>query len=211
MDAFITHLQQKLSGPLPGFNAQMIMAHSTRKLYPNSVPADARKAGVLVTLFQKDNSWHILLIERRKADRDKHGGQIGFPGGKFEQDDGTIRNTALRETEEEVGIRHEHVKILGALSELYIPVSNFQVFPFVGYLEHKPFYKLQAEEVKDVLEMPVSFFLESKNKKFTDIQIGRNLVLKNVPYYDLEGKVLWGATAMILSELIFLVNGQTQD
>lgn len=189
---------------MPGRAAQLRMAHITRRMYVEA-PADARQAGVLAVLFQKNEVWQVVLIERRQVRGDQHGGQIGFPGGKYEPEDPNLEQTALRETEEEVGIRQQDIKMLGKLTELYIPVSNFQVHPFVGYLEYEPAFVLQKDEVSAVLTVPFSEFRKQDAIKTTDIRIGEYLMLKNVPYFNIEGKVLWGATAMMLSELLEII------
>jgi len=116
-----------------------------------------------------------------------------------------MQNTALREAEEEVGIRQQDVTVLGKLTELYIPVSNFQVHPFVGFLANEPSFTLQEEEVSAVLTVPLAHFQKEDAVKTTNIRIGKHLVLQNVPYFDTGGKVLWGATAMMLNELLQLV------
>ena len=201
---FIHELERKLQLPLPGRDAQLKMAHITRRLYVEA-PKEARQAAVLATLFQKNEDWHVVLIERNASDRDHHGGQISFPGGKYEPSDETMLHTALRETEEEIGISKKDVKILGGLTDLYIPVSNFQVHPFVGYLDYQPVYRLQEEEVSAVLEAPLTVFHQNNIRKTTDIRISRQLTLRNVPYFDVEGKILWGATAMMMSELVELL------
>ncbi len=198
---FIQLLEQKLRQPLPGREAQLKMAHTTRHL-SLSAPPQSKKAGVLATFFLKNQKWHLVFIERIQNEKDRHGGQIGFPGGKFEPKDQTLKNTALREAEEEVGIARGDVKILGQLTNLYIPVSNFEVYPFVGFLNYEPAYKLQKEEVSNVLEVPLSHFKNPFIKGMTTIRIGKHLTLNQVPYFDMYGKVLWGATAMIMSELI---------
>ena len=165
-------------------------------------PVGARQAAVLLALFPKDGEWHIVFIERNASDRDHHGGQISFPGGKAEPTDGSMLATALREAEEEVGIGAGQVNVLGGLTELYIPVSNFQVHPFLGYLEAAPSYQLQLEEVNAVIEAPLSHFRQPGVRQVTDIRINAQITLKNVPYFDLHGRVLWGATAMMLNELL---------
>ncbi|MEY3367253.1 MAG: hypothetical protein RI973_408 [Bacteroidota bacterium] len=201
----IHELEKKLQQPLPGRPAQLEMAHITRQLYRDA-PSDARQAAVLAVLFQKDERWHTILIERNANDRDHHAGQISFPGGKFEPEDSLLSNTALRETEEEIGLPGDKVRLLGRLTDLYIPVSNFQVHPFVGFINFSPSYRLQEEEVQSVFEVPLEHFTLPQVRKRTDIQIARQLLLKNVPYFDIEGKVLWGATAMIISELNTLIS-----
>lgn len=206
-DEFIDILLKRFKQPLPGRDAQLKMAHVTRRLYQSFSATKPQKAGVLALLFMKNEEVHVLIIERMQAGGDKHGGQLGFPGGKYEPNDKTLLDTAVREAEEEVGIPSTEVNVLGPLTTLYIPVSNFLVHPFVGYLNNTPKYQLQEKEVKAVLEVPLSHLMNPENKRTTDIRIGKNLILKNVPYFDVEGKVLWGATAMMLSELIEVMNG----
>lgn len=204
MVEIIQKIAHRIQGPLPGREAQLRMAHITRRHYVDT-PEGARQASVLLTLFVKNNEWHIVFIERNANDRDQHGGQISFPGGKSEPTDPSRLATALRETEEEVGIPQRDVKVLGGLTDLYIPVSNFQVHPFLGYLDAPPVYQLQLEEVSDVLEMPLSHFQNHGVRQMTDIRIAPQLTLRNVPFFDVQGRVLWGATAMILNELLELL------
>jgi 8-oxo-dGTP pyrophosphatase MutT (NUDIX family) len=206
MMELIKRLEERMSHPLPGHNAHLTMAHVTRQRYVDA-PVGARQAAVLVALFPKNEEWHVVFIERNANDRDHHGGQISFPGGKAEPSDLSMLATALREAEEEVGIGQEQVKVLGKLTELYIPVSNFQVHPFLGYLEASPSYRLQLEEVNEVLEVPLSHFRLPGIRKFTDIRIAPQITLKQVPYFDVQGRVLWGATAMMLNELLEIVGG----
>ena len=201
---FIDDLKIKLQQPLPGQSAQLKMAPVSRRRYVTA-PEGVRRAGVMATLFPKNKEWNIVFIERNKNDRDSHGGQISFPGGKAEPGDGTMLKTALRETEEEVGISQNKIKVLGSLSEVYIPVSNFNVYPYVGFLESQPIYSIQEEEVFQVLEIPVSHFQKEATKRIKDISINKYLTLKNVPYYDVDDKVLWGATAMMMSELMEVI------
>lgn len=205
MTTLIEKIEQRLNAPLPGRDAHLRMAHITRRHYIDA-PAGAKQAAVLMTLFPKNEEWHIVLIERNANDRDQHAGQLGFPGGKAEPSDDTMLATALRETEEEVGISREQVKILGNLTGIYIPVSNFQVHPFLGYLNAQPAYQLQASEVNDVLEVPLSHFQLPGTRRVTDIRINTQITLKNVPYFDLHGQVLWGATAMMLNELLEIIS-----
>ncbi len=201
-NALIRTLEEKLRNPLPGIEAQYKMAHVIRQRY-DPAPPHARKAGVLALFYPEASGWHIVLIERASSHPDdRHGGQIGFPGGKFEEGDGALARTALREAQEEVGVNPEEVRLIGQLTDLYIPVSNFLVKPFVGYTLRKPDFRPQPSEVRSILEVPFDLLASPAARRKTDLQLAPNITLRNVPYFDLFDKVVWGATAMILSELL---------
>jgi 8-oxo-dGTP pyrophosphatase MutT (NUDIX family) len=202
----IHHIQFKLQQTLPGKAAQDRMSHAIRR-HATLVPEDARTACVLALLYPKKDTWHIVLIERQSSHPDdKHGGQIGFPGGTQEQSDPSLSATALRETHEEIGIPEKDITLLGAITPLYIPVSNFQVFPFLGYLQQTPVFRPQPSEVRSILEVPIHHFSKPEIIKTTDLKVSKNMTLKNVPYYDVEGHILWGATAMMMSEVVEVVS-----
>lgn len=205
MDSFINKLSVALQQPLPGIEAQYKMAHSIRQ--NDMVPTDTVKtACVLALLYPKNNEWHIVLIERMSNNKnDKHSGQISFPGGRYEKADGTLLNGALREAEEEVGIDRTMVTPIGALTNLYIPVSNFMVHPFIGFTNDTPKFIAQPTEVKSILEVPFSSFQNPENVKLKDLKLTQNILLKRVPYFDIQNHVVWGATAMIMSELLEIV------
>ncbi len=199
MKSLINHIQQKLNQPLPGREAQLNMAPGLRRYY-KVAPDDATVACVLVLLFPRNEEWHFALIQRMPHPKDRHSGQISFPGGRLEEEDDSLEAGALREAEEEVGIPREQIQSLGRLTELYIPVSNFLVHPFVGFLEKEPTFIPQEAEVKEILQIPIAELIKQENHKQMDMRGGPNIILKNVPYYDFFGKVVWGATAMMLSE-----------
>lgn len=211
MDEFIQSLKEALNKPLPGREAQFRMAHVGRRAYMEA-PADARKAGVLVLLFPQSGDWHVALMERTSHNpNDRHGGQISFPGGSFDpENDHSLLQTALREAHEEMGIAPDDVEVLGALTDLYIPVSNFHVFPFVACLHHTPVFVPQKEEVSAILTAPFSFFTDDRSVQITELTLGGGFLLRDVPCFMVEGRVMWGATAMIMSELaaIFQLAGQ---
>lgn len=201
----IRHIEKGLQQPLPGQQAHNIMAHAARDTRP-PVPPSARKASVLALFYPKADNWHIVLIERTSHNpNDRHKGQISFPGGKHDDTDENLEYTALREANEEVGVDANQIKILGALSKLYIPVSNFNVHPFVGFMEHTPRFIPQESEVADILEVPFHHFTIPKTKQLTDIKISPQITLKGVPYFNIHNRVVWGATAMMMSELIEVV------
>lgn len=202
----IYNLEEGLRQPLPGRAAQYEMAHAVRQDTPPP-PPNAREAGVLALLFPKDKDWHLTLILRQNNNpNDRHGGQVSFPGGKREVHDEDLRATALREAEEEVGVDPSAVNLLGALSELYIPVSNFKVQPYVGFTEQAPQFVPQPEEVQAVLEVPFSQFLSKNTRRKKDLHLYPQLILRDVPYFDVADQTVWGATAMMISELVAVLN-----
>lgn len=205
-DKLIEKLERNLRRPLPGVEAQYKMAHAVRR-DPGPAPANARQAGVLALFFPKEDDWHLVLIERQSHnEQDRHRGQISFPGGRFEEGDRHIRNTALREAEEEVGVDAEQVQVIGPLTELYIPVSNFLVSPFVGYVEKRPDFRREEREVKAILEVPFDLFRHPSTVQKTNMKINEHITLQEVPYFNIGGKTVWGATAMMLSELLEVLN-----
>ncbi len=205
MDDFILRLADKLQQPLPGREVQYRMAHGARQS-DVPVPGNARQAAVLALFYPKADEWHLVFIERDASNpNDRHGGQISFPGGKYEEGDGTLANTALREAEEEVGVDASKIELLGALTNLYIPVSNFQANPYVGFMRETPTFVRQEREVRSILEVSFSLFQQPEIVQTIDLQLAQNLILKRVPYFNLLGKVVWGATAMMLNELLAIL------
>jgi 8-oxo-dGTP pyrophosphatase MutT (NUDIX family) len=196
-------LQARLIKPLPGWSAQNQMSHLMRTQFSMDIPVDARDAAVLIALHQEKDQWHFTLIERSsKVGHDMHRGQIAFPGGKVDAADADFWNAALREGHEEVGINPESVQFVGALSPIYIPVSRFLVHPMIGVLEAAPDYLLQPSEVQAVFSTPVDWLLDDLRVKSQTMTVwGGQHVLEDVPYFDFHDQVVWGATAIILSEL----------
>ncbi len=199
--AKIEWLKQRLQQPLPGRAAQERMMGRVLP-HPIKVPENARPSAVLCLLFPMNNELYMLLMKRRE-DRTAHSGQVSFPGGSYEATDADFKATALREAQEEVGIVSSDVDILGALTPLYIPVSNFNVYPFVGYSAQRPQYNLSHNEVSYTIEVPLNNLLHPDRKTVTDV-VSPALpdMIRNVNAYKLEdGTIIWGATAMMISEL----------
>lgn len=201
---FINRLELAILTQKPGREAQLLMANPGRSM---AEPIHARFASVLLLLVLKDASPHIVLTKRTaKYPDDKHSGQISFPGGSQDPVDADMQMTAIRETYEEIGIEPETLQIIGHLTNLYIPVSNFLVHPFVGYLRQEAIYKKQPDEVDEIIEVPLSMLMDDNNIKKKNIRIYNGITLKDVPYFDFFGNTVWGATAMILSEFRQLVS-----
>ena len=159
-----------------------------------------KKAGVLALFYPNERQSTNLLLILRKTYQGVHSNQIGFPGGKSEEEDRDIMQTALRETHEEVGVPPQQVSIIKSMSEIYIPPSNFEVQPFVGlYEDPKPFV-LQESEVESLVEVSLADFMDDA-KVFTQklsTSYAKNI---DVPAFKLNGYTVWGATAMMLSEI----------
>ncbi len=206
MYELITQLQHALGKPLPGRVAQFHMAHVGRKLYAEP-PDHARKAGVLALLYPRADQWHVALMLRVNDNaQDRHSGQVSFPGGSFDPLlDRSLLDTALRETEEEIGVPRQDVQVIGALTDLYIPVSNFHVHPFVGFVSDTPLMTPQLKEVQCILEAPLIWLQNPAAQKRVDIALSQGLVLPQVPCFMVQDHIVWGATAMILSELLALL------
>jgi len=205
MDLIAIIAKQLKENNLPGESAQLRMAHAFRRK-PWPAPPSALKAGVMVLFYPKEESWHLVFIERASRNAaDVHKGQISFPGGRMDPSDEDLIYCAIRETEEEVGVDRKAINVLGQLTPLYIPVSNFLVHPVVGFTENEPEFRPQVQEVKSILEVPFDHFKESRHIKQMDMMFGSGMVMEEVPYFDAMGNVIWGATAMILSELLALL------
>ncbi len=206
MNEFIDKLLAQIKKGLPGVEAQYKMA-PTRRIKPVSDYFEkkeaAPKSSVLILLYPKNNSIHVVLIER-PVYNGTHSGQIAFPGGKVDVNDKSPMNTAIRETYEELGIQISENEILAELTSLYIPASNFEVFPFIAWKNHEPQFIPNTREVASVLETPVSMFLNEDCIYQVKIPINTELTY-NAPCFIISGKTVWGATAMILSELKELI------
>lgn len=169
---------------------------------PNDIPGDARESAVLALLYPSMGELQLLLIKRIE-DGKPHSGQISFPGGRKDPADENLQITALRETHEEVGIPPASIDILGQLSSLYIPVSNSNVYPYIGYTPQQPDYKLSLDEVQYILEIPVKELFNPMRKSIKSITPSAfPEITITAPVYEWDADhIIWGATAMMLAEL----------
>lgn len=202
-NTFIKSVERSLQN-LPGFEAQIKLAPISRIQEFNnpSSNGNVRKSAVLI-LFYPDNGIIKTVLMERASDNSVHSGQISFPGGKYETQDKNLENTALREAWEEVGLETEKVTILGPLSKLFIPPSNFDVYPFVGYTLEKPQFNTNRE-VESLIEIDINRLI--KPETFTEMPIiVRNSTKIQVPCYLVDQHIIWGATSMIISELLEVI------
>jgi 8-oxo-dGTP pyrophosphatase MutT (NUDIX family) len=203
-ERFIEQLKSRIDIGLPGITAQQKMSPVGRLMkvidetdYPNS-----KKGAVLALFYPHQNDIYTVLIKRPDYEG-VHGGQIGFPGGKMEERDVDASFTALREAKEEIGVNSEDIQIIGKLSNIYIPPSDFFVFPFLGFIKFHPEFISDKHEVAFLIEIPVRIILDTSIEGITEMF--RNGKTEKVPYYQIGNHRVWGATAIILSELEHLL------
>lgn len=195
-----------LENKLPGKRAHKKMIPEVRRTFGMS--KKKRVAAVMILLFPKEGYINIALIQRTRYDGD-HSGQISLPGGIKELSDRDLLHTSVRETAEETGVPARDIKIIGKLSPIYIPVSAFRVQPFVAYLEYAPRFKPDPVEVDYLILVPVLHFLNNHNRKIEKWNLsGRDI---KVPFFSFQGYKIWGATAMILSEFIDIIEAVEPD
>jgi len=188
------------STTLPGEGAQQMMAPDYRGSFSHLT--EPLKAGVMILLYPYLDEVNLVLIKRNEYDG-HHSGQVSFPGGAFEPADHTLIQTALRETREELGI-DEEIEILGSLTRLHIPVSNFLVHPIVGWVDSRPRFQPDPSEVRYLIEATVGALLDPANTdKETIFRHGKEIV---TPFYKIGKEKVWGATAMILCEFLQLAS-----
>jgi 8-oxo-dGTP pyrophosphatase MutT (NUDIX family) len=198
-------IKSELNKPLPGLEVQLHMSPSSRNqgMLNLNHEEKCKNSSVLILLYPKNKITHIVFIKRANSGG-PHSGQIGLPGGKFELVDKDLIDTALRETEEEVGVKHEDVFVLGQLTSLFIPVSNISVLPVVGSINYCPEFVKQISEVDEIIEVPLHEFVKESNKFIKTFTIREFEII--APCYYAKEHVIWGATAMIMSEFVELVN-----
>jgi 8-oxo-dGTP pyrophosphatase MutT (NUDIX family) len=205
---FTSQLTKKLKYPLPGESAHRIMQASS-KLRLNFKPnARTRKSAVLVLFYPHKDEIYFPLILRPAYDG-VHSGQVAFPGGRYEPTDEDLVRTALREAQEEIGLRLTDVKVLGILTELFIPASNFYVLPVIATMPYRPDFYPDPREVEDIFEIKLEEISDVNIIGSSDIQIRGEQV--HAPHYMVQGYKIWGATAMMISELLTVLNADISD
>ncbi len=195
----LEHVRAALALPDFDVDAAWRPMHLRPNPRPRFPPPDAqtREAGVLVLVYPGEAGLTTLLIQRA-PDPGVHSGQVAFPGGGREPEDSDPVATALREAHEEIGLCRADVTVLGHLTQLYIPPSGYLVWPVVGALAARPALRPNPLEVAGLLELPLAALLDEGTKHERDWELGG--MTFRVPYYDVQGQVVWGATALMLSE-----------
>lgn len=200
------NIRHALQHKLPGSASHYKMLPPNRLL--KVAPKDrlrVKQSSVLVLLFEESEHLKVLLI-KRPLHMKHHAGQIALPGGRVELNE-TAEETALRETYEEIGIKAEHIEILGSLSDFYVEVSRFQIRPFVGWLSSKPVLQINPDEVEKIIFFPIEKFAPPYDQQELETLTGK----LDVPCIRYKNEIIWGATAMILSEFYDVLHNAIQQ
>lgn len=205
---FTSQLTKKLKYPLPGESAHRIMQASSKLRMSFKPNARTRKSAVLVLFYPHKDEIYFPLILRPAYDG-VHSGQVAFPGGRYEPADEDLVRTALREAQEEIGLRLTDVKVHGILTELFIPASNFYVLPVIATMPYRPDFYPDPREVEDIFEIKLEEISDVNIIGSSDIQIRGEQV--HAPHYMVQGYKIWGATAMMISELLTVLNADISD
>ena len=200
----ISLIISRMNRPLPGYHSHnQVMNHRKPIADINFEKLNPKKSAVLLHLYPFQEQLHISYIERPTYNG-VHSNQISFPGGKFEEQDESLMHTAIREANEEVNVDPKEVEVIGSLSEIYIPPSNFLVKPYISFQKTRPNFIADIREVQQVIEIPLEYLL---SQELGNHPIIRGTETAQVKGYLINGKVMWGATAMITKELIDICNG----
>jgi 8-oxo-dGTP pyrophosphatase MutT (NUDIX family) len=198
----INDLLRKFDTELPGERAHIEMAPINRPLSSFALKnaIEPRESAVSIILYPKDYAIHSILIQR-PVYNGTHSGQIAFPGGKKEETDIHLEFTARRECFEEIGLPIESGFLIKEMTKVFIPVSNFIVYPFVFFVDFLPELIASEREVEDIIHYKIDHLLKDEHQSKMDILLPNNILQKNIPCFEIENKKIWGATALILNEL----------
>ena len=202
-DKFLNTVSKIKNIPLPAEASQFKMSPPFRKELKERNKdkiKDARKAGVMALFYPDYEQETKLVLILRKTYKGVHSAQIGFPGGKLEPEDISLEAAAIRETYEEIGVPESQFQVIRALTQVYIPPSNFYVQPFIGISKTTPQFIKQDEEVEAIVEVYLSHFMDDMNVISKAVETSYNVKVE-VPAFKFNGHVVWGATAMMLSEI----------
>lgn len=204
MNNFIIPLKQRLELSLPGIGVQqqMMATPVSGGKFRSKHPGQPKRGGVTILLYPREGLWYLPFIKRPDY-QGIHSGQISFPGGKMEPQDTDLIATALRETAEEVGVVINREQVIGTLSPLYIVASHYEVLPIVAFMEQAPEFHPDPREVQGLIETSLDHLLLPDTVKQKEIRV-RGMDI-SAPYFDIDKQVVWGATAMMLNELLTIV------
>lgn len=198
---FLSQIESLQTKDLGGEDAQFKLAPELRLRYnADKIKANNPKvAAVLALFYPNHNNQTSILLTKRAAYNGTHSAQISFPGGKVDVKDASKKQTALRETEEEIGISKQSIRVFKKMTDVYIPPSNFLVTPFLGFVEHQLIFKPNYE-VEAILEVALTDLFDDANVSKKPITTSY-LQQIDVPCFVFENQIIWGATAMMLAEI----------
>lgn len=199
-------LNIKFKSELPGEKAHQEMAPIDRPISSFALKnaSNIKESAVAIIIYPDNHQFHSILIQRPIYEG-THSGQIAFPGGKKEENDLHLEHTARRESFEEIGLPENASMFIKELTKVYIPVSNFVVYPFVFYIDSKPELIADTREVADIIHFPLEQLLDDENKSTLEINFSNGALKKEVPCFTIQNKKVWGATALILNELKWIL------
>lgn len=202
MEDLLKHINQRIKSGLPGESAHQKMAPINRPIASLAIQnkSDYKESAVAVIIHNHNKEPHIILTERQTY-KGAHSGQISFPGGKKEIHDTTLLNTAIRETNEEIGLILPEEHFINQLTQVYIPVSNFLVKPFLFVSELNQNLTPDIREVKEVIHFPLKKLIDPNSISTMEVKFPNGMIQKNIPCFKYGNKKIWGATALILNEL----------
>lgn len=203
-----TQIKEKLSGKLPGAKAHLGLAPLSRKAALEKEiipPATAQKSAVMILFFEKAEKLHVIYI-RRSMYVGIHAAQIAFPGGRYDETDLDLQETAFREIEEEIGIHRSKIELLGKISPIYVPPSNFLISVFVGFLHETPVYLPDEREVGEIIELDVDELLLPNAVQEKSFYIPSSGETVTAPCFATSKCDIWGASAMVTNELLEALN-----
>ncbi|MCK5103499.1 MAG: CoA pyrophosphatase [Cyclobacteriaceae bacterium] len=205
-EEFKEKLRIELSNDLPGESAHSMMIPTVRDdtfQMPANQPQPTKSA-VLILFYREQNGTIKFPWIQRPTYNGAHSAQVSFPGGKAEKSDRNLVHTALREAEEEIGIDSASVEVIGNLSDLFIWVSNYMVTPVIAFTHQKPKFIKDDLEVDEIIETNLYDILNPEKRKEGTI-LARGKYKIQTPYFDIDNRIVWGATAMMLSELSMVI------
>jgi len=199
MNNFLIDLRHRLAQTLPGSKAQNMMraTRSNGEAISFVHQGPVRQGGVAILLYPDQGKWYFPLIKRNEYPG-VHSGQISLPGGKMDPEDFSLTDTAIREINEELGLDLDSSHVVGTLTDLYIIASHFKILPVVLALDTKPEIVPDPREVQQVIMAPLDEMIHPETRKERELLVRGHQLW--APYFDLDQQVVWGATAMILSE-----------
>jgi 8-oxo-dGTP pyrophosphatase MutT (NUDIX family) len=199
-----SRLRDRLLEPLPGGDAheafRALPVGDVKPIFNHKLPP--RPGGVMILLYEDDGKLKFPLIKRPEY-LGAHSGQVSFPGGKGDPGEDAIQ-TALRECEEEVGIDRNLINVIGKLSDFFVMPSNFMVTPVIGFLPTQPIFKADAREVARIIQTDLDDIIADKAIKQKEILAAGKFKM-HAPHFEIDGEIVWGATAMMLNEFRIIV------